>query len=441
MKKNKIYKLFDTKGVLLIILIGFAFRMVFFVSLKPWDDKVINKTILVYDAGGYHSMALGLLSEKSFNSVGSVRTPIYPMFLATCYLISGKTIWFALLVQIVVNLLTIFTAYKIALEFFSKRIALLTMFLLAIDYHQAELAVCLMTDTLFSFIFIVSIYFLCIGLKRNHIIKYMAISGCFLGLATLTRPISYLFPVAAVFFIICYILFTKKNDTARSKVKLSTIYSLYYVLAFLLIIAPWLYRNYSLYKEAKLTSLAGVNLLLYNVAITEADRSGQSFKETKAYFMQKAYEAGCDTAEYYSFANSPILSQIAIEYIKNNFLLYCKSHLKGMVNLFYNFERFSEMKTLSGFAKYKNIGFLIYFGIIYFFSIWGVVSAIEKKYIIALLFFLIIIYFDFITGVVGDPRYEVPIMPFIYILCAVGFYRFYDIIKYKFSHVKLKKEL
>jgi 4-amino-4-deoxy-L-arabinose transferase-like glycosyltransferase len=410
--------------------------MGFFMSLRPWDKEVINKTILIYDAGGYNNMALGLLSEKSFNSISSVRTPIYPIFLAACHLVSGKTIWFALLVQIVVNLLTIFITYKITLEFFSKRIALLTIFLLAIDYHQAELAVCLLTDTLFTFIFVVSIYFLCIGLRRNRIIQYMAISGCFLGLATLTRPISSLFPFVAVFFIICFVFFTNKHDTVRLKFKLITKYSLFYVVFFLIIIAPWLYRNYSLYKEPKLTSLAGVNLLLYNVAITEADRTGQSYKETRAYFMQKAYESGCDTIEYNSFKNSTILTQIAIEYIKNNFFTYCKSHLKGMINMFYNFERFSETKTLSGFAKYKNIVFLIYFGIIYLFSIWGVVSAIKKKYIITLLFLLIIIYFDVITGVVGDPRYEVPIMPFIYIFCAVGFSQFYDEIKNKLSLLK-----
>jgi hypothetical protein len=107
-----------------------------------------------------------------------------------------------------------------------------------------------------------------------------------------------------------------------------------------------------------------------------------------------------------------------------------------MINLFYNFERFSETKTSSGFAKYKNIGFLIYFGIIYLFSIWGVVSAIKKKYIITLLFFLIIIYFDVITGVIGDPRLQVPIMPFIYIFCAVGFFKFYDKIKCKISLIQ-----
>jgi nitrate reductase NapE component len=406
------------------------------VSLQPWNNEVVNKTILTGDAGGYHNMALGLLSEKSFNSCGSVRTPIYPIFLAACYLISGKTIWFALLVQIVVNLLTLLLAYKIALEFFSKKIALLTLFLLAIDYHQASFAVALLTETLFSFIFLVSIYFLCIGLRRKQISQYMAISGCCLGLATLTRPISVLFPIVAVFFIICYNFSINKYVTARLRFKSSIIYSLSYVVLFLLIITPWLYRNYTLFNEPQLTSLAGSNLLFCNVVITEADRSGHSLEETKAYFMKQAYESGCDTTEFHSFKNSRIYSQIAIKYIKNNFFLYCKGHLKGMVNLFYRFGKFSDIKTMSGLAKYRMAGFLIYFAIIYLFSIVGIASSIKKKDIIAFLFLLIIIYFDVIPGHYGDSRFQVPIMPFIYIFCAVGLLYFYDKITDKFLLVK-----
>jgi 4-amino-4-deoxy-L-arabinose transferase-like glycosyltransferase len=436
MKKNKVYQFFTTNGLLLIILLAFIIRMVYFVSLQPWNNEVVNKTILVFDAGGYHSMALGILSEKSFNNFGSCRTPLYPMFLAACYLISGKAIWFALLVQIVINLLTLLFAYKIALEFFSKKIALITLFLLAIDYHQAELTVSLLTETLFSFIFIVSIYFLCIGLRQKQISRYIVISSCCLGLATLTRPISFLFPIIAVLFIIYYNSLTNKHVAGRLRFISSMKYSLIYILFFLLIISPWLYRNYIVYNEPKLASISGYTLLFSDIALTEADRTGHSFHESKAFFKQQAYKAGSDTAEEQSFKNSQIYTQIAIKYIKNNFSLYCKSQLKGMVKMFYNFERINDIKTEYGLAKYKTIGLLVYFGIIYSLFILGIAISIKKIYLINVLFLLIIIYFDVITGVSGDARFSVPIMPYIYIFCAVGFLPFYTMIKDKFSSVK-----
>jgi 4-amino-4-deoxy-L-arabinose transferase-like glycosyltransferase len=435
MKRNKVSQFFTTNGLLLIILLAFFIRMVYFVSLQPWNNEVINKTILEHDAGGYHNMALGLLSEKSFNNFDSARTPIYPIFLAVCYFISGNTIWFALLVQIVVNLLTLFLAYKVALEFFSKKIALLTLFLLAIDHYQAKLAVSLLTDTLFSLIFLASTYFLINGLRRKNY-KYMAISGCFMGLATLTRPISFLFPIVAVFFIICYILITNKYDTSLLKFKLGNVYSLSYVALFFLTIAPWMYRNYVLYNNPQLTSLTEFNLLFYNVAIADSDRTGHSFNETQAYFKQQAYDLGCDTTELYSFKNSQIYSDISIKFIKNNFPLFCKNYLKGMVNLFYPFDKFIRVNNLSGLSKYRMVGFLIYYGILYLFSIVGVALSIKKKYIIAFLLLFIIFYFDVITGTVGDQRYEVPIMAFIYMFCAHGILYFYYTLFHKLDKIK-----
>ncbi|MDR3665988.1 MAG: glycosyltransferase family 39 protein [Ignavibacteriaceae bacterium] len=437
MKKNKAYQFLTDNGLLVILLLAFIIRMIYFVSLQPWNNDVINKSVLAYDAGGYHNMALGLLFDHSFNNCGSIRTPVYPIFLAVCYLISGKTIWFALFVQIIINLLTLLLTYKIALEFFTKEIALISVLLLALDNHQSEFTVSLVTETLFTFIFISSIYFLCVGLiKRKKTIKYLAIGGCLLGLATLTRPITFLFPVAAVIFIVGYYLIFNKAGSSKIRFKMCTVNSFIYVVFFLLTISPWLYRNYVLYNEVQLTSITGSNLLFYNVAITDTIKTGRPMKEAQAYFKQKASALGADTSDLHSFKNSQIYSQMAIKYIKNNIFLYGKSYLKGMINLFYDVNRFSDIKTKPGITRYKSTGFLIYFAVIYFFTIIGVISSVKKKQLITLLFLIIIFYFDAITGVIGESRFRIPIMPFIYIFCSIGFVPFYTLIVNKFSKVK-----
>ena len=434
MIKTKIQSFINKNGLLLLIIVAFIFRMGFFVSLRPWDENVINKTILIDDATGYNRMALGILNEKSFDSLGSIRTPGYPLFLAICYLFFGETIWITLLLQIFISLLTLLFTYKITVECCSKRIALLTIFLLAFDYHQAGLAISLVTETLFIFLLVLAIYYLILGLKQKRGL-FIILSGFFLGLATLTRPISFLFPVVTILFIICFFIIFNKDYTYIPKLKIIGKYVFWHLIIYLIVLSPWILRNYLIYQELKLTSISGLNLLFYNVTITEAERSGLTYTEARSYFMEEAYKSGCDTSEIHSFNNSRIYSKIAKNYIRNNFLLYCRSHLKGMVNLFYNVDRFEQLKTLSGFIKYKTIGFLIFFAIIYFFAVFGIILSIKKKYPDSILFLLIILYFDVITGVIGDPRFQVPIMPYIYIFCSIGISLLYDKVKWKVFNI------
>jgi hypothetical protein len=67
-----------------------------FVSLQPWNDEVVNKTILVTDATEYHQLGLSLLSKKSFEDFDAFRTPRYPVFVATIYRLSSGRIWIRL---------------------------------------------------------------------------------------------------------------------------------------------------------------------------------------------------------------------------------------------------------------------------------------------------------------------------------------------------------
>ncbi len=439
MKRNNTLGFYKTKEVLLIILLALGIRLSFFVLLKPWNSEVVNKKILVHDSIEYNDIALNFLSDHSFVNCGSFRTPVYPLFISSCYLIAGKTIWFVLLVQIAISILTLLVVYKLVLEFFSRKVALITILLLSLDYHQAESVVTLLTEILFSFILVLSIYFLAVGFRRKQTSLYMAISGSLLGLATLTRPITILFPAAAIAFIITYNFLSNKNAGSKIIIKSSAIFSFYYILSFFLFISPWIYRNYSMYKEPSLSSITGYNLLFYNVALTEAARTGNSLESTQDYFKRQVYNLGADTTDFYSFKNSKIDSRIAIKYIKNNFIPVCKTQLIGMVNLFYSFDKFSRIGKLSGLARYRMTGFLIYYGILYLLSIGGIALLIKNKNYIYILFLLLIFYFDVITGAVGDQRYAVPIMPFVYIFCATGILFLYNK-KKEFStllHLKL----
>lgn len=454
MKKNNIYQFFSAKGLLLIILLAFVIRMGFFVSLQPWNKEVVDTTIIVSDASGYHQLALSLLSNKTFDAFDAFRTPGYPLFVALLYSISDDSVWFVLLIQILLNIISVWLVYKTASIIFSHKIALFSAFLFAIDIHQALYAVTLLTDTLFVFLFLASVYYLCKNIKENNF-SSICLSALFLGIATLVRPISFLFPFVAVFFILVL---------CNLKLKMKLVYSFVFSIIFIVTISPWLLHNYSKYGEAKLSSISGSNLLFYNVGYTEVYKSGKPIEQVNSGLNDIAIKQGIDTTDRNSFKNSKIYSNIATQYIKDNFILYCKVHFMGIVNMYaglgtqhitsifhlkskpLNVGQFGGpgiFTRIIDFFRSKTVGeIFIAFGvgfyllINYLFTFYAIFLLIRKNEKFLFLFILIILYFSALTGVVGLVRYRIPFMPFINILCAVGLFHFYDKIIAKISPVE-----
>jgi len=455
MKNSSLTQFLKTRGLLLILLLAFVIRIGFFVSLQPWNKEVVDKAIIVSDGIGYHHLALSLLSKKSFEDFDAFRTPGYPLFVALMYGISAGSVWFVLLIQIFLNLISVLLVYKIALTLFSRKIALLSAFLFAIDIHQALFAVTLLTDTFFVFLFLASVLYLCKSIKENDF-SSLCLSALFLGISTLVRPISFLFPLVAVIFILVL---------CRLTLKMRLVYALVFGLIFIIAISPWLIHNYAKYGEAKLSSISGYNLLFYNVAYTEVYKTGKTIEQVTGEFNALAIKQGIDTTDRYLFKNSTIYADIAHRYIKDNFILYCKRHLMGIVNMYAGigiphitaiFHLESKPVIADQFAgpgiftRIRNYfssrtaaeilityGLGLYLFIIYLFSLSGIFILVKRRERFVFLFILIILYFSALTGVVGSVRYRIPIMPFFDILCAVGLLPLYEKIMDKFSRVKI----
>ncbi len=75
------------------MLLALALRVALFLLARPWDDEVLRNTILVTDAGGYHTLALGILQSGSFATFGAFRTPVYLAFVSAVYSVVGIKPW------------------------------------------------------------------------------------------------------------------------------------------------------------------------------------------------------------------------------------------------------------------------------------------------------------------------------------------------------------
>lgn len=423
-----------------ILFLGLLIRLGFFFSIQPWKAEVVRNDIIISDAIGYDEMATAIVHDLSFKGMSPYRTPGYPLFLAGLYILSSHSIWFVLLVQNLLSVLSIYITYLLGMRMFNEKIGLFAAFLVAIDFQQALFANTLLTEALFIFLFLWSFYLLIIGLDKKKR-SYFVYCGLVMGLATLVRPITFFLPyLLGLAIIVCWKINWKEK--------------MYHVVlmsaVFLLIISTWMAYNYHRYNQWQLTTLTEYNILYWNAAYTEVYKTGLPIDSVRASFDSLALKAGADLSDPYSFSNANKFYQLGKEYLDKNKAWYIKRHAMGIINLYagmgiqhvaaalhipynaYSTQPFANpniFTTAIRFFQVKSTGeillsiFLIAFMLFnYVFALIGLVSSWRHYTLIVILVVIIILYFSILTGVIGWVRYRLPFMPLISILGAFGFY-------------------
>lgn len=235
MKSHKFFNaFFDNKVrfILSIIFIGaFLIRLATICLITGWEG------IHGADADRYDKVARSLIEGKGFALEGTVvilyALPVYPLFLAAIYKVFGHKYWIALLIQTFIGSLSCLLGYLIGTRLFSKGVGLLTALIMAVHPYLSLLTVYLITETLFTLLLLLAVLWL-IKSDKEPSLKYCLWIGFWLGLATLTRPLTLIFP----FFIFIWGWLNFQTKRAAFKTALLT------TLFMSLVIVPWAYRNY-----------------------------------------------------------------------------------------------------------------------------------------------------------------------------------------------------
>ncbi len=225
------------------------FLRVAFVMLHPQ----IN---LISDMLGYHESAVSLLDYGDFRVKGrlsATRPPLYSVYIYLVYYLFGTGNLFALrLSQAVLGSFTAVLTYKLARKVFSDRAAVWAGLFYAL--YPAGIGYCdmILTETLFTFLLMAGLIFL-VDVPDG---KYSdaVLAALFLGAATLTRTVLFLFPLGLLIF---YVLFYRKRFSYLPKLVLL-------VVTFWLVLVPWMARNQRVFQEPILTTKSGVDFYLYN---------------------------------------------------------------------------------------------------------------------------------------------------------------------------------
>ncbi len=443
----------------IIFLVSALAKALFGLAVVTDSERIISDP----DAIGYFHLAENLRHQGVFSrseqppfAPDSVLTPVYPFFVAILLALAGGSLWIVPVAQGLVNSLAAVMACKIGERLLGARAGFIAGLCYALDPSALVHTFSLLTESLFTFLFLAANLFLVHYFKKPAL-KSLLISAALLGVATLCRPVALYFFVAAT-AIIFFINSTSHKMRARN--------AAIYVAVFALTLSPWLVRNKFVFGVAQLTSIQGINLLLINAAYLEAARENIDYATA-----EQRLEAEADSVltargmpvekiklehrgrPYGYQINSPqqarIYRELAVEKILASPLLYARVHLAGLVPSlfdtsvrdFYHFagkerpllglrallvteglfsavQKFWSRVEAEYLALYLlNLGWLI---LHYTFACLAVyMLAKEKSFAPLWLVLAPIIYLLFITAPAGSERFRFPAMPYLYFLSGI----------------------
>lgn len=213
----------------IVFLLAVAVRL----SFLGWQG-----VLLTPDSKDYMTLAHNLISHSIFSLdtssplKPSIRwPPLYPVFIAAFSWTGGSASLFIAGAQALIDSATAIILLLMLRACVSLRGAVLGS--LAYVFHPGAVVSVhtVLTETLFTFLLILSIYTLFLGFERNQ--KWLTgLSGVMLGLSILCRPIALLLPVA---FLLPMLLFPPRRRAIKHWVLLAAI-------AFL-VVTPWSVRS------------------------------------------------------------------------------------------------------------------------------------------------------------------------------------------------------
>lgn len=393
------------------------------------------------DTPTYMGPALSLLHDFTYSTApGSgemnfLRTPLYPFFLCVTFFLSGKSLLFTVLSSIFVSSISVSFFYGAARKLLSRKYALLAGWLFLLNPTAIAHSPLFLSDTLFTFFTLLSLWGFLFYIKKG---KRMALAGSLLsaGLSCLTRPLALLWVFPAIFVICCIQKFSWKKRSLDCLLAFGIFFA---------VVFPWIFRNYLGGAGWRIDAVSS-GTSMHNRSALESRLTGipgyrlreRYEKEAKTLFQkEKEKYASLDARLSYHEKN-------LLETVKQHPFSYLMLHFRHEVLLPDIATFFEDLGlTTTGrntwdvinregiwagvkhyFAGRMYLPFIILpllvpVGIIYLGAVGRLLFALWKKeFFLILLFLLFSEYFLFMTGPIAMPRYQMPALPFIYILGA-----------------------
>jgi 4-amino-4-deoxy-L-arabinose transferase-like glycosyltransferase len=254
MTQHRLVKSFSKYGIYLIVLLGFALRVIF--AARGVGAPIIR------DEDAYYSRAL-LVVQQGFAEQEMFRAPAWPYLLALAIREFGKGRQAAGFVGSLIDTANIALLYVLTQALFKrKNAALLGAFLFATYLEFIAFARSLYSETLFIFWASLGFY-LVIKNWRTRAVWQFVVAGIALALAALTRDFLAYF---AMIVIPVWLLIARYPQLRRAVAQVGLIW-----VGLALVFIPWALRNWNIEHRLVLTSTSAEwTLLRYNIVAERA---------------------------------------------------------------------------------------------------------------------------------------------------------------------------
>ncbi len=429
------------KSIFLILFLAFFIRIILMCAILVKNPDGIYQ----YDSYGYWNLGYNIAQNGVFSQSEDIpleldyyRTPVYPLFIAFAEFIGpeGFTIIF---LQIILSVLTCYVTYLlckkiIANDFIANTAALIV----AVDLPSITLSNLVLTETLFSFLFISCFYYFVLFLKQ-HQIKYLLYAAVLSGLCMLCRPIGFFIPFLLGIFLIF---------DFRKNVKDLTCKLIIFSAVIGLTVSPWLIRNKIAFNHYFLSVIREHNLLNYQAGTVYADRFNYSVPKAQSILRWKTFKEfkGDAHAQPYEYAKH--IEKEAVKIIAENPVIFMKYHVEQILYFFlkpsrayfeiqlglwgegYNFipkdYPISQylFKHTSTFTIVLVFIQMLVLAIVYFSCCFGMLFLFRNKERLILVLVLLTIFAvaNLNLPPATEARFRIPVWPLIAILSACGLF-------------------
>jgi 4-amino-4-deoxy-L-arabinose transferase-like glycosyltransferase len=370
---------------------------------------------LVADARTYDELAVSILQGQGL-ALGayptSIYMPLYPIFLASIYFLGGHNYFWVVILQAIISALMCVSIYSLAKRLFNERIAWLSGIFLCFNLALIFAPGSILSETLYSFLLLTAVLFL-IKFVQDYKIRDILLAAALFGLATLTRPLIFLFP-----FLICIYLIKMLTRKFRLKVAVKTI-SLF-MLVFLLPVGIWTMRNYRVHRVFIPLSSIGAETLYCSYT----PKQGKIFGK---FTFDRTFE---DSPK----ARNEVERQ---KYYLNRSMQYIHSNLDKipkllLLKVMYFFSLFDW--EIIGYGVYNfSFGFILPTMLVGLFTAFSITNdkSLWIIYLLLLYNFLVCLVFY------ASPRLRIPLEPYLILFSASGVYYIWQRCRYKLMVISI----
>ena len=303
----------NLKIILFISIIARVFAIIFF-----RDVEVDNEW----------GILLKNLEENNILSVHSVQgvpvpnifmPPLYPLFLFSIKIFFNSLepfLWSIQFIQLFLGVISIYLTNKILLQFFSEKLSAIGTLIFSL-FPMNVYAVSQISSIILQ-IFLLNVFlYSYIKLFKKITNKHIIIFSIFSGLLILLRGEYFIFVILSLI----YLYLNQKQIVKILIISMAT----------LLIVSPYLYRNYNIFGVITITKSAGYNLLKGNHPRTKVEGVGMFSNIEKVIPEVKTQLEDLKSkgpAQNYDLLQDKILMEQAVIFIKDNPLRYINLYIK-----------------------------------------------------------------------------------------------------------------